>query len=243
EEQPLPAAVSPTADSPGYIPESDPEEDPEEEDDEDPEEDPADYPTDRDDDEEEEESFRDDADDKEEDEEEEEHPAPANSIPPPLVYSTTARMSIPAQAPIPFLSEADVERLLALPTLPPSTLTPLSSPLPHIPSPPLPISPPPLPANLTHPLGYRAAMIRLRAESPSTSYQLPLPPPIILSHTKASMRADAPSTYILAPPSETPPSGTPPLLPISLPTSLPPLLLPSTNRRLDVPETENDHTM
>ncbi|GJV95284.1 hypothetical protein Tco_1546861 [Tanacetum coccineum] len=46
EEQPLPAADSPTADSPGYIPESDPEEDPEEDDDKDPEEDPADYPAD-----------------------------------------------------------------------------------------------------------------------------------------------------------------------------------------------------
>ncbi|GKB76477.1 hypothetical protein Tco_0943372 [Tanacetum coccineum] len=64
EEQPLPAAVSPTADSPGYIIESDPEEDPKE-DDEDLEEDPADYPTDRDD--EEEDSFGDDADDEEED--------------------------------------------------------------------------------------------------------------------------------------------------------------------------------
>ncbi|GKG51241.1 hypothetical protein Tco_0541625, partial [Tanacetum coccineum] len=50
EELPLPAVVSPTADSPGYIIESDPKEDPEEEDDEDPEEDPADYPADRDDD-------------------------------------------------------------------------------------------------------------------------------------------------------------------------------------------------
>ncbi|GJU11921.1 hypothetical protein Tco_1134317 [Tanacetum coccineum] len=40
----LPAVVSPTADSPGYIPESDPEGDPEEEDEEDPEEDPAYYP-------------------------------------------------------------------------------------------------------------------------------------------------------------------------------------------------------
>ncbi|GJW27440.1 hypothetical protein Tco_0044315 [Tanacetum coccineum] len=50
EEQPLPAtAASPTADSPGYVPESDPEEEPEE-DDEDPEEDPADYPADGDDD-------------------------------------------------------------------------------------------------------------------------------------------------------------------------------------------------
>ncbi|GKG60724.1 hypothetical protein Tco_0614286, partial [Tanacetum coccineum] len=60
EEQPLPVVVSPTADSPGYITESDPEEDPEE-DDEDPEDDPADYPTDRDDDEDEEESCGDDA--------------------------------------------------------------------------------------------------------------------------------------------------------------------------------------
>ncbi|GKG62307.1 hypothetical protein Tco_0632211, partial [Tanacetum coccineum] len=48
EEQPLPAAASPTVDSPGYVPELDPKEDMEEEDDdEDPEEDPADYPADR----------------------------------------------------------------------------------------------------------------------------------------------------------------------------------------------------
>ncbi|GJS73207.1 hypothetical protein Tco_0706048 [Tanacetum coccineum] len=47
EEQPLPAADSPTHQSPGYIPESDPEEDLEEDDEEDPEEDPADYPADR----------------------------------------------------------------------------------------------------------------------------------------------------------------------------------------------------
>nr|GEW54772.1 reverse transcriptase domain-containing protein [Tanacetum cinerariifolium] len=69
--RPLPAVDSPTADSRGYIHESDPEEDPEE-DDEDLEEDPTDYPTDRDDDdkneeeEEEEESFEDEGDDKEE---------------------------------------------------------------------------------------------------------------------------------------------------------------------------------
>nr|GEZ98124.1 hypothetical protein [Tanacetum cinerariifolium] len=42
EEQPLPVATTPTADSPGYIPEFDPKGDPEEDDDEDPEEDPAD---------------------------------------------------------------------------------------------------------------------------------------------------------------------------------------------------------
>ncbi|GJZ63110.1 hypothetical protein Tco_0619531 [Tanacetum coccineum] len=52
----------------------------------------------------------------------------------------------------------------------------------------------------------------------------------------AMMRAAAPSTYILASRSETPPLGTPPLLPISLPTSSPPLLLPSTDCRADVPE-------
>ncbi|GKG62721.1 hypothetical protein Tco_0636452, partial [Tanacetum coccineum] len=66
EEQPLHVATSPTAESPGYIPEFDPEEEPEE-DDEDPKEDPADYPADGDDDDE---------------EEEEEHPAPADSVPP-----------------------------------------------------------------------------------------------------------------------------------------------------------------
>nr|GFD22635.1 hypothetical protein [Tanacetum cinerariifolium] len=53
EEQPLPAAALPTAESPGYIPESDPDEDLEEDDDEDPEEDleedPTDYPADHDD--------------------------------------------------------------------------------------------------------------------------------------------------------------------------------------------------
>nr|GFD63131.1 hypothetical protein [Tanacetum cinerariifolium] len=54
--QPLPAAASPTTDSPGYIPESDPDED------------PANYPTDHDDDdeEEEEEPSGDDADEEDE---------------------------------------------------------------------------------------------------------------------------------------------------------------------------------
>nr|GEY48092.1 hypothetical protein [Tanacetum cinerariifolium] len=124
EEQPLLAAASPTADSPGYIPESDPEDD----DDEDPEEDPADSPADHDDDEEDEEPSRDDADeedeeqDEEDDEEEEDHPALADSIPPP-----------PA---------------LPMPITPPSPLTPLSSSLPQIPSPPQPASPPILPIPL-----------------------------------------------------------------------------------------------
>nr|GEU98236.1 hypothetical protein [Tanacetum cinerariifolium] len=122
--------------------------------------------------------------DKEEDkDEEEDHPAPADSI--------------------------EVARLLSIPTLPPSPFSPLSSPLPQILSPPLPISPPPLPASPTHSLGYRASMIRLRAESPSTSYPLP---------------------------SSTPPSRTLPFLHIPLPTSSPPLILSFTSHREDVPE-------
>ncbi|GKB94889.1 hypothetical protein Tco_0981026 [Tanacetum coccineum] len=190
EEQPLPAAVLPTTDSPGYITESDPEEDLEE-DDEDPEEDPDDYPTNRDDyEEEKEEPSGDDVDDEEEDEdedEEEEHLASADSVLLPICLSS-----------------------------------------------PLLVSPPPLPASPTYPLGYRAAMIRLRAESPSTSHPLPLPSPIILPHTKASvamMRAATPSTYILASRSETPQ-----LLPIPLPTLSPPLLLPSIDYRAVVSE-------
>ncbi|GKF02900.1 hypothetical protein Tco_0029823 [Tanacetum coccineum] len=50
------------------------------------------------------------------------------------------------------------------------------------------------------------------------------------------MRAAAPSTYILAPQSGILPSKTPPLLPIPLPTSSPPLFLPSTDYRADVLE-------
>ncbi|GKD04234.1 hypothetical protein Tco_1179208 [Tanacetum coccineum] len=129
--------------------------------------------------------------------------------------------------------------------MPPSPLTSYSSPLPQIPSPPLPvssplpISPPPLHASPIHYLGYKDAMIRLRAESLSTSHPLPLPPPIVLLRTRASMammRVAAPSTYCLAPPSGTPPLRTPPLLPKPLPTSSPPLLLPSTDCRAGVLE-------
>ncbi|GJY16667.1 hypothetical protein Tco_0387089 [Tanacetum coccineum] len=196
EEQPLPVAVSPTADSPGYITNSDLEED-----EEDPEEDPINYPADRgDDDDDDDESSNDDEDDDNEEEEEdeddkeeeEEHPAPTDSIPPP-VHCVTARISIRTQTPVSLPSDTEVARLLAIPNPPPSPFSPCSSPLPQIPSPPLPVSlpllvsPPPLPASLTYPLGYRAAMIWLRAETPSTSHPLLLPPPIVLTHTRASM--------------------------------------------------------
>ncbi|GJV37826.1 hypothetical protein Tco_1410303 [Tanacetum coccineum] len=60
----------------------------------------------------------------------------------------------------------------------------------------------------------------MRAKAASTSYSLPLPPPFIVSPT----RLDSPSL------------GIPPPLPISVPTSSPPLLLPSASRKEDRPE-------
>ncbi|GJZ78996.1 hypothetical protein Tco_0643833, partial [Tanacetum coccineum] len=104
-------------------------------------EDPADYPADRDDDDD------DDEDEDEDEEEEEEHPALADSVPP--VHRMTARISIRDEPSISLPPREDVERLLALTTTPPSPLTPLSSPLPHIPSSPLPIPLPP-PNSPTH---------------------------------------------------------------------------------------------
>ncbi|GJZ09062.1 hypothetical protein Tco_0543345 [Tanacetum coccineum] len=118
-----------------------------------------------------------------EDEEEEEHLAPAVSSdvpitdPVPSAEDTkaletdkaaptpvpsprwhTAMMFVRPQTLVPLPSEAEVERLLALPIPPPSLLTPLSSPLTQIPSPPLPPPPsslhlpPPVPTSLPLPL-------------------------------------------------------------------------------------------
>ncbi|GKB38914.1 hypothetical protein Tco_0883856, partial [Tanacetum coccineum] len=217
EEQPLPAADSPTTDLPGYIPESDPEEDPKEDDDED----PADYPADGGDDGDDEDEPSDDDEDEEAPSAEETEPYETDesaAIPPPHhAYRVTARISILALVHTLVWYDAEVARLLAISTPPSSPLSPWSSPLPQIPSPPLPlilspllVSPPlpqipspSLPVSSLVPvlspsppaspiclLGYRAAMIRLRVEAASTSHSLPLPPPIILSHT----RPDAPSS-------------------------------------------------
>nr|GFD10903.1 hypothetical protein [Tanacetum cinerariifolium] len=111
-------ATSPTADSPGYIPEFDPNKDSEDDDDEDPEEDPADYPTNHDDDDEEEEPSGDDADeeDKEQDDgdddEDEEHPASANSTPPPPALRVTAMISFKPQPPILSFTKEDAESIV-----------------------------------------------------------------------------------------------------------------------------------
>ncbi|GJT11422.1 hypothetical protein Tco_0858464 [Tanacetum coccineum] len=152
----------------------------------------------------------------------------AATPPPHPAYRMTARITIPEPVPVPAWSDSEVARLLAISSPPASPLSPWSSsppqipfPLPPpIPSPSLPLSPPspvlsaPPPSPIRS-LGYRAAMIRMRAEAAATSHSLPLPPPFILSPT----RPDAP-----------------PPMPTSAPTSLPPLLLPSASRREDRPE-------
>nr|GEV99959.1 hypothetical protein [Tanacetum cinerariifolium] len=81
EEQPLPPIVSPTAESPEYVAESDPEEDPEEYEDDKTEDGPVDYPMDVGDDgyDNDGDSSGDDADDEDEDEEDEEHLASTDS--------------------------------------------------------------------------------------------------------------------------------------------------------------------
>ncbi|GKE77771.1 hypothetical protein Tco_1543891, partial [Tanacetum coccineum] len=173
---------------------------------EDPEEDPIDYVVDADNGEdEEEESSKDDDDD------EEEHLAHAGSTvvsspavdlvpsaeetepfetdesaatpPPPPTYRTTSRIFVRSQTPIPFHYEAEVARILALPTPSLSLLTPLSSPLPQIPPP---------PTSLTYAqalLGCRATM--MRAASPPTHHPLTLPAP------STSCRADILEANIL----------------------------------------------
>nr|GEX56338.1 putative reverse transcriptase domain-containing protein [Tanacetum cinerariifolium] len=148
--------------------------------------------------------------------------------PPHPAYRMIARISIPALVLVPAWSDLEVARLLAMSSPPSSPLSSLSLPPPRIPfpllppilSPPLPVLSPAPPPSPIHFLGYRAAMIRLRAEAASTSHSPPLPPSFILSPT----RSDAPS------------SGIPPPLPISAPTSSPPLQLPSASRREDRPE-------
>ncbi|GKC48741.1 hypothetical protein Tco_1071486 [Tanacetum coccineum] len=152
EEQPLPPVDSPTAESLGYVAESDPEEYEDDETDDG----PVDYSMDGGDDGDDDDSgsHGDDADDEDEDEEdedeeEEEHLAPADSavivpivelvsphkgtepvIPPPSTDITTtgARITVRLQASISLPPEAEVERLLAMPTPPPSPPISLSPP-------------------------------------------------------------------------------------------------------------------
>ncbi|GJR94293.1 hypothetical protein Tco_0266467 [Tanacetum coccineum] len=153
EEQPLPPVDSPTAESPGYVTESDPEEDPEEYEDDETEDGPVDYPMggeDDGDDDDDGDSSGDDVDGEDEDDEdeEEEHLAPADSaivvpvdepvfppegtepvIPPPSTDITIgARITVRPQTSISLPPEAEVERLLAMTTPSPSPPISLSPP-------------------------------------------------------------------------------------------------------------------
>nr|GEX96660.1 hypothetical protein [Tanacetum cinerariifolium] len=217
EEQPLPHVVSPTVEPPEYVDESDPKEDPEEYEDEETEDGPVDYPIDEGDDgdDDDSDSSRDDADDEEDDEEEdeeEEHLALADSaivipidelvsppegtepvIPPPSIDTTTtgARITVRLQAAISFPSEAEVERLLAMPTPSPSPLTLLSPPSagerlarcttptacpspPHVPSPLLPSFGCPTQSQTLRLASTQALIDTVIAAIPSP----PLPPPV-----------------------------------------------------------------
>nr|GFC14497.1 hypothetical protein [Tanacetum cinerariifolium] len=143
-----------------------PDEDDDEDPEEDPVDYPVDGGDDDDDEEGSSEDDEDDDMDSEADEEEEENPAPADSVVvalpaadqapsveetgpfetdesaatplPHPAYRMTARISIPASVPVPAWSDSEVARLLAMSTLPSSPLSPLSSPPPRIPFPPLP---------------------------------------------------------------------------------------------------------
>nr|GEW37724.1 hypothetical protein [Tanacetum cinerariifolium] len=155
KEPPLPPVVSPTAESLGYVAELDPEEDHEEYKEDETEDGPVGYPIDGGDDgnDDDIDSFGYDIDnedeDEEDEEEEEEYLAPTDSatvipidelaslpegtqsiIPPPSTNTATtgARISIRPQTSISLSPEAEVERLLAMPTPPSSPLTSLSPP-------------------------------------------------------------------------------------------------------------------
>nr|GEU72200.1 putative reverse transcriptase domain-containing protein [Tanacetum cinerariifolium] len=234
KEQLLPPVVSPTAESPGYVVESNQEEDPEEYEDDESEDGPVDYPMDGGDDRDDDDSdpSGDGADDEDEDEkEEEENLASADSaivvptvesisppkgtepvIPPPSTEITTtgARITVWLQDSISFPLEAEVERLLAMPTPPPSPLTSLSPPsagerLARCMAPSAHSSPPPVPSPLLPSSGCLTQIQTLRVAS-----------------TQALI--DAVTTALSSPP---------------LPPLLPPLCIPPpVDRRDEIPKIE-----
>ncbi|GJV58215.1 hypothetical protein Tco_1459220 [Tanacetum coccineum] len=214
EDQPLPLIVSPTAELLGYVVESDPEdyEDDETEDGlvdylidggEDGDDDDGDSSGDDADDEDEDEEDE----DKENEEEKEEHLAPTDSavvvptiqlvsppegtepvIPPPSTHITTtgARITVRLQASISLPPEAEVERLLAMPTPPPSPPISLSPPsagerLARCMAPPILSSPPPMPSLLLPSSGCPTQIQTLRIASTqalidAVTAALPSPP-------------------------------------------------------------------
>ncbi|GJX24797.1 reverse transcriptase domain-containing protein, partial [Tanacetum coccineum] len=234
EEQPLPPVVSPTTKSPGYVTESDPEEDPEEYEDDETEDGLVDYPIDggKDGYDDDGDSFGNNADDEDEDKEEvEEYLAPADSVvvvptveivsppegtepvtPPPSTDITTtgSRITVRLQASISFPLEAEVERLLATHTPPPSPPISLSPPsveerLARCMAPSAHSSPPPVPSPLLSSFGCPTQIQTLRIASTQA----------LVNVVTAAL-------------------SSPPLLP--LPPSL--YVPPPVDRRDDIPESE-----
>nr|GEZ17988.1 hypothetical protein [Tanacetum cinerariifolium] len=246
EEQQLPVAVSPTAKSPGYIADLEPEMDPEEEDgdDEKSEGDFIDYPTSRGDDDADDDGddlSKDDVDDEDEEEssnskeEEEEHLALT-------VHASALHSSIFAFEDSDQTEPFEEGETAATP--PPSAYRVAAKIFvrPHIPM-------------SFHSKSEVKRLLAIPTPSLSlvspTSYPLPpflmplpiftpLPPPPPIRASMVLMRYATPSTFIIAPRSRTPPIGTPPLLPIPLPTTLfpLPLLLPSTSGSESIPKAD-----
>ncbi|GJY78063.1 hypothetical protein Tco_0483864 [Tanacetum coccineum] len=179
EEQSLPPVDLPTAESPGYVTESDPEEDPEEYEDDETEDGPVDYPMDEEDDDDGN-SSRDDANDEDEaedEDEEEEHLASADSA---VVVPTDEPTSISLPP------EAEVERLLAMTTPSPSPSISLLPPsagerLVRCMAPPAHSPPPPVPSPLLLSSGCPTQIQTLRITSTqalidAVTIVLPSPP-------------------------------------------------------------------
>ncbi|GKB86492.1 hypothetical protein Tco_0958764 [Tanacetum coccineum] len=97
-----------------------------------------------------------------------------------------ARMSVRPQTPIMLPSEADVEKLLALPIPPPSPLSPWSSLLPQIP---LPLLPPP-PSSLHLPPPVPTSLLLLSSPLPPLLASLSIPPPV--DHREGTPEAELP---------------------------------------------------
>ncbi|GKE16282.1 hypothetical protein Tco_1423859, partial [Tanacetum coccineum] len=221
EDQPLPDDASPAALSPGYIADSDLEEDPEE----DPKEDPADGGDDDDDDSSDDDDDNDDdVEEDEEDEEVEEHLAPSDSFVVPTIDlvpldGDTEAFETDESAPTPVPSpRRRIARMSVRPQIPMSdTAEALIAEYASAPTPP---SPPPSPLSLlSSPL----------PQIPSPALPLPSPPTTGPTYAKAPLDYRAAGIRLRA---VSPPTHHPSEIP------LPPLLLPSTTHRDDLPEAD-----
>nr|GEW49226.1 reverse transcriptase domain-containing protein [Tanacetum cinerariifolium] len=204
EEQPLPPVALLTAESPGYVAESDLEEDLEEYEDDESEDGPVDYHIDGGDDGDDDDAdpSGDDADDDDKDEEKEVHLASADSA---VVVPAVEHASISLPP------EVDVERLLAMPTPPPSSFTSLSPPsagerLARCMAPSIHSSPPPVPSPLLPSSGCPTQIQTLRIASTQDLIDVvtavlpspllpPLPPPLYIP-PHVDRRGDNPETEL-----------------------------------------------